>query len=221
MDKDRQIRLLIPPFFLLASVLWEAYLSGDLSQYLHTTASNGDLASLKTVLSILGVVGVATLPVGYAIGVLTMCLLRLISPKLPHQSYEVPFSEPAMEKVWHRLERSKGLSRSCTLCAAAVFDHALLHPSIHEWLFRRWTTFNICTQCAMALLLSYFLGHALHVQPTWKWWLTVAASTGIFIWQAVASWKETRNMFDFLVDLEIVIRKPDSLTQETGAVRTT
>lgn len=203
MDKDRQIRLLIPPFFLLASVLWEAYLSGDLLQYLHSTASNGDVASLKTVLSILGVVGVATLPVGYGIGVLTMCLLRVISLKLPHRSYEVPFSEAAMEKIWSRLGRSKGSSPA--LCAAAVFDHALLRPSIHQWLFRRWTTFNICTQCAMALLLSCLLGHALHVQPTWKWGFTLAFATGMFVWQSIASWKETRSMFDFVADLDVVI----------------
>jgi hypothetical protein len=212
MDKDRQIRLLIPPFFLLASVLWEAYLSGDLWQYLHTTASNGDVASLKTVLSILGVVGVATLPVGYAIGVLTMCLLRLVSFLFPHRSYEVPISETAMEKIWRRLGRSKGSNRSSAFCAAAVFDHALLQPSIHEWLFRRWTTFNICAQCAMALLLSCGLGHALHVQPTWEWGFTIAFAIGIFVWQAIASWKETRSMFDFLADLDGVIREGQKIS---------
>jgi hypothetical protein len=209
MDKDRQIRLLIPPFFLLASVLWEAYLSGDLWQYLHTTAATGDVASLKTVLSILGVVGVATLPVGYAIGVLTMCLLRLLSYLFPHRSYEVPISEAAMEKIWHKLGLSKASHKSA-LCAAAVFDHALLRPPIHQWLFRRWTTFNICTQCAMALFLSYFLGRALHVQSTCKWVLTIAAAVGIFVWQAVTSWKETRNMFDLVTDLGVAMRNGDS-----------
>jgi len=211
LDKDRQIRLLIPPFFLLASVLWEAYLSGDLWQYLHTTASTGDFAALKTVLSVLGVVGVATLPVGYAIGVLTMCLLRLFSLLFLDQSYEVPVSKRAMEKIWHRLGLTEDSHKSA-LSAAAVFDHALLHPSVHLWLFRRWTTFNICTQCATALLLSYGLGHALHVQPTWRWVLTIAAAVGIFVWQAVASWEETRRMFDFVADLDVAMRKRDATT---------
>jgi hypothetical protein len=66
MDKDRQFRMLIPPFFLFASVLWEAYLSGDLWQYMHNTAST-EAGSLKSVLSLLTVLGVATLPAGYGL----------------------------------------------------------------------------------------------------------------------------------------------------------
>jgi hypothetical protein len=210
MDKDRQIRMLIPPFFLIASVVWEAYLSGDLWQYLHATTSGADSASLKTVLSILAVVGVATLPVGYAIGVLTMCFLRLISPLFPLGTYEVPISRRAMEKIWKRLGLSEGPHKS-VLSAAAVFDHALLQSSIHQWLFRRWTTFNICTQCATALLLSYGLGHALHIQPTWKWGITISAAIGLFIWQAVTSWNETQEMFDFVVDFEGAVRKREKV----------
>ena len=74
LDKDRQIRMLISPLFLIASIVWEAYLSGDLGQFFHATTANAESASLKTVLSILGVVGVGKLPVGYAMGVLTLCL---------------------------------------------------------------------------------------------------------------------------------------------------
>ncbi len=33
MDKDRQIRMLVPPFFMLASVLWGAYLGADLNSH--------------------------------------------------------------------------------------------------------------------------------------------------------------------------------------------
>ena len=213
MDKDRQIRLLITPFFLLASVLWEAYLSGDLSQYLHATTSTADVASLKTVLSVLAVVGVATLPVGYAIGVLTMCLLRVISlfRLFPQGTYEVPISKESMAKIRKRLGVSEKTEKSA-LCAAAVFDHAVLEPSIHEWLFRRWTTFNICTQCATALFLSYLLGRAVHVRPTWIWWITIGASVLIFILQAVTSWREAYRMFDFVADLDVAIRKRDDKT---------
>jgi len=202
--------MLIPPFFLLASVVWEAYLSGDLWQYLHTTTATADVAYLKTVLSVLAVVGVATLPVGYAIGVLTMCLLRVISlfPLFPQGTYEVPISKRSLAKIRQRLGVSEDSEKSA-LCAAAVFDHAVLQPSMHEWLFRRWGTFNICSQCAMALFLSYFLGHALHIQPTRKWLLTIISGIGIFIWQAVTSWKEAYRMFDFAVDLDVVIRTPD------------
>jgi len=209
MDKDRQLRMLIPPFFLIASVVWEAYLSGDLWQYLYATTAATDSASLKTLLSILGVVGVATLPVGYGIGVLTMCLLRLASPLFPHRAYDIPMSKNAMSKIWRRLGVPEGPPES-VLCAAAVFDHTLLQTSVHQWLFRRWTTFNICTQCAMALLLSYGLGRALHVHPTLKWSLTIVVSIGLFIWQAITSWNETYRMFDFVVDVDRAIRKREA-----------
>jgi hypothetical protein len=199
MDKDRQFRLLIPPFFLLASVVWEAYLSGDLWSYLHATPT-------PSLASIFGLVGVVTLPVGYAIGVLTMCLLRLFCCCFPNRSYEVPMSRRAMVKIRRRLELPKG-SHKCALCAAAVFDHALLKMSVHQWLFRRWTTFNICTQCATALLLSYGLGHALHVKPTCAWGITIALSVGFFSWQAITSWKETYDMFDFVADLDVAQRQ--------------
>jgi hypothetical protein len=211
MDKDRQIRMLIPPFFLLASVVWEAHLSGDLWQYLHTTTAAADVASLKTVVSFLALVGVATLPVGYAIAVLTLCVLRCISffHFFPQGTYEVPISKKAMSKISQRLNLSEGPQKS-PLCAAAVFDHALLPSSIHQWVFRRWTTFNICTQCATALILSYFLGHALHIQSTCKWLLLVIGAIGIFIWQAVESWREAYRMFDFVVDLDVVMREASS-----------
>jgi hypothetical protein len=36
---------------------------------------------------------------------------------------------------------------------------------------------------------------------------------GIFVWQAVTSWKETRSMFDSVADLDLVIRKPEATGQ--------
>jgi hypothetical protein len=62
----------------------------------------------------------------------------------------------------------------------------------------------------MALFLSYFLGHALHIQPTWKWLLTIISSIAIFIWQAVTSWREAYRMFDFVADLDVVMRKRET-----------
>jgi len=118
-------------------------------------------------------------------------------------------SKNAMSKIWRRLGVPEGPPES-VLCAAAVFDHTLLQTSVHQWLFRRWTTFNICTQCAMALLLSYGLGRALHVHPTLKWSLTIVVSIGLFIWQAITSWNETYRMFDFVVDVDRAIRKREA-----------
>jgi hypothetical protein len=193
MDKDRQFRLLIPPFFLLASLVWEAYLGGSLCRYLNTTTA-------PNVASIFGVVGIATLPLGYAIGVLTMCVLRLFWPFFPNKSYEVPVSKAAMKKIRDKLAISEG---SDSLSTAALFDHEFLPSSTHQWLFRRWSTFNICTQCVTALVLSYFFGLAFGVKPTCVWWLTIVLSTSVFVWQATTSWRESRKMFDLMADRDV------------------
>jgi hypothetical protein len=209
-DKDRQFRMLIPPFFLVASVLWEAYLSGGLPRYLHSTACDGDPTSLKTVLSILGVVGVITLPLGYAISMSTIILLRLGWCLFSGRSYEAPISETGIEKIRSRVGPFKGDPRS-EMYAVAVFDHVLLEPPIHQWIFRRWTTFNICTQCVTALLLSVLFGLALHIQPTFKWALTLTFAIGIFVYQAFTSWRETWGMFDFIVDREVGVNKREPI----------
>ena len=78
MDKDRQIRFLIPPFFLLGALLWGAYLSGQLNPFLLAMDQGNDTGALKLGLSILGIVGFATIPVGYAIGVITIMTLRVL-----------------------------------------------------------------------------------------------------------------------------------------------
>src|SRR5271169_4588897 len=147
----------------------------------NSAGSGFDFNYLKTVLSLLGVVGVATLPVGYAIGVVTMCGLRVFSPCFPNRSYEVPISKAAMRKIRGKLTLPE---ESDPLSTAAVFDHALLKIPVHEWLFRRWSTFNICTQCVTALWLSYFFGLALHIRTTLPWWLTI-----------ILAGRKTRNSF--------------------------
>lgn len=134
MDKDRQIRLLIPPFFLLASVLWGAYLSGDLAAFLLPSAESA--ANLKSILSIVAVAGVATLPLGYAIGVLTITILTIFSRLFPQHAFDVPVSDTAMKAIWKRLRLSEQ-PRDRARYATAVFDHYLLKSPLHLWLFRR------------------------------------------------------------------------------------
>lgn len=173
MDKDRQIRMLIPPFFLFAAVLWGAYLSGDLCRYLHTQP--GDSAAyLKSVLSIIAVGGVATLPIGYAIGILTILILKLLAQLglFPHRAYDVPISEQAIRKIWEKLRVPEGAKKT-PLCAASLFEFVLLRPEVHSWLFRRWTSFNISTQCSTAIMASYFVGRAIHIRPPCEWWPTM------------------------------------------------
>jgi hypothetical protein len=215
LDKDRQIRMLIPPFFLAASVLWAAYLSGALYPFLHVGEHGNDAGSLRLVLSMFGVVGVSTLPLGYAISALWITILRAwpASSLFPqHRHYEMPISNQALGEVWLIL----GVSRSLRLDSSAVaaFDHALLEPRIHDWLARRWNSFNISTSCITALLLSWPLGRALHLPVLtlgmWRWWLLILFLVAVFVWRSVESWREVKRMFDLVVHVRQFVRPEGS-----------
>jgi hypothetical protein len=207
MDKDRQIRMLIPPFFLIAAVLWGAYLSGDLYGYLHSAQASDSAASLKSVLSILAVGGVATLPIGYAIGILTILFLKLFAllGLFPHRAYDVPISKQALQKIWQKLRVPEGAKKT-PLCAASLFEFVLLRPQVHSWLFRRWTSFNISTQCAMAMLSSCLVAKAICIRPPCEWWLTIMFFVCVFIVHAIISWREVYHMINLAVDLPVTMR---------------
>jgi len=211
LDKDRQIRMLIPPFFLAASVLWAAYLSGALYPFLHVSEHSNDAGSLKLVLSMFGVVGVSTLPLGYAISALAITILRIWPVCLlfpPHRDYEMPISNEALGKVWRIL----GISRTPRLdfSAGVAFDHALLEPKIHDWLARRWNSFNISTSSIAALFLSLPLSCALHIHVLtwgmWGWWSLILFLVAIFVRRSVESWREVKRMFDLVVDVRRLVR---------------
>src|SRR2546423_1290294 len=106
--------MLIPPFFVLASVLWAAYLSGDLGAFLHPPQAHvacvkdtddgvrDEVATIKSILSVVAVAGVATLPLGYAIGVLTLTILGFFSPLFPQRAFDVPVSDKGMKAIWEK-----------------------------------------------------------------------------------------------------------------------
>ena len=214
MDKDRQIRMLIPPFSLLASVLWAAYLSGDLGAFLHpplaqvATAKDVDNAlrdevgTIKSVLSVVAVAGVATLPLGYAIGVLTLIILGLFSPLFPQRAFDVPVSDQGMKAIWGKLGLSDKEPKNRARYGAAVFDHYVLKKPIHDWLFRRWSAFLIASQCVLALAISIPFAHALHVHMTLKWLFTVVSVIAVFVWQACTAWREAYQMFELVTTVD-------------------
>jgi hypothetical protein len=213
-DRDRQIRLLIPPFFLLAALLWGAYLNGQLSPYLHAAGQGNDAGALRTGISILGIIGVATLPVGYAIGVVTIAFLKCPGIRRmfpPHYNYEMPVSDDAMTRIWAHL-RTSG-RQDLNLCASSAFDHAYVRPEIHDWQVRRWTAFHISAQCSTALVLSVPFALAFHIQvfkwtdwKVWMWWASIVALIGMFVWNSVRVWRECYKMYELAAQVDSMLR---------------
>src|SRR5438132_10290693 len=91
MDQDRQIRFLIPPFFLYASLLSAALIDPRLRTYIMPK-----LGSLKDFLPLITVAAVVTIPLGFTIGTITILLLRLGSSA----AWRVCGHEPQIYEAW-------------------------------------------------------------------------------------------------------------------------
>jgi hypothetical protein len=192
MDKDRQLRFLIPPFFVVATLLWGAYLSGQLWPYLH------DATNFKLGISILGVIGFATLPAGYFIGTVTITILKFLGifRRSEHLNFEIQASKISMEEILKLFDKTN-LNHYLYHCAFSAYMHALVRPEIREWMLRRWNACNVAAQCVTAILMSIPLAHAFHIQvfacAVWKWWASIAVIAGIFAFQSVCAWRDIYN----------------------------
>jgi hypothetical protein len=220
MDQDRQIRFLIPPFFLYASVLWWAFLDPHLHCWLVATAGGGT----KEILPLAAAVGGLTIPVGYSIGTLAMFLnwLGFLLFK-PGQTFEAYASDVCFRDIL-RLTRSGGYPadqrRPNLLYAVATFDHELLPEKTHKWIERRWISFNVAFGSAIAIIISFaiVLVRSIRTWPfnpscgateqqwleaaAWScakwWWLGINVGLLILLfWAARKAWRETMGMIEF------------------------
>ena len=191
MDQDRQIRLAIPPFFLLASLLWGAYLGGiDLAPVLQPDTA-------KEVLGLLAAAAVAILPVGFLISSISVTFLGLLARVCRKPTYEAVLKDSTLDRIWPQLGTRQTKDASLNLYAAATFDHELLAPGIHTWLLRRWNHFNVATHSIVALGLAHTVAPVFSIPQTWAWLATTAVSIGLFTWTGFNAWRQTMEMLEF------------------------
>ena len=191
MDQDRQIRLAIPPFFLLASLLWGAYLGGlDLSPILKPDTA-------KEALGLLAAAAVAILPVGFLISTISVTLLRVLAAIFRKSTYEAVLDDSTLVRVWSKLRSNQGKDAKLTLYAAATFDHELLAPGIHKWLLRRWNSFNVAVHSIVALALAHAVAPVFSVPQGCAWWATTVVSIALLGWTAFNAWRDTMRMIEF------------------------
>ena len=107
MDQNRQIRFAIPPFFLLASLLWGAYLGGlDLSPVFKP-------GTAKEVLALLATAAVAVVPMGYLISTLSVAFLRGLVAIAKKPTYEAVLSDTTLVCIWCQLQSSLDRDENC------------------------------------------------------------------------------------------------------------
>lgn len=191
MDQDRQIRFAIPPFFMLASLLWGGYLGGlDLSPIFRP-------GTAKEVLGLLAAAAVAVVPMGFLISTLSVTFLRLLAYLSGNPTYEAVLSDATLKRIWMQLQSTQSSEKELTLYAAATFDHELLATGIHTWLLRRWNSFNVSAHSVVALLMAHAVAPILQIPQTFIWAISSFLIVGVLVFTAINAWWETMAMIEF------------------------
>jgi len=188
MDEGRRFRFLVPPFFFALSIGVGMYFSGVNFSVIRSYKP-------EVIIAVAALLGAAALPIGFLLTSLSILILRLISWRWG--TYEVILSEAAWSNIWPKLRTELPQEKRWRLYAAATFDHELLSTPIHDWLYRRWTTFNLSAHCLAAVLLSHFAALAPSVHETWLWACYTLVLATIFGVNGAIAWRQTMNMLVF------------------------
>lgn len=199
MDPLRQVRWLIPPFFLLASLVLGAHL-GCVLDYSFFQSEVFTKNTTAIIAALIAILTATVLPLGFLISSISIQVLRLIffiSNGLKPRNYEAVLSDETWERIWRKLGPVPPRTEKLSLYAAATFDHELLPPGIHEWLFRRWTTFNVSFHSSSALLLAYIIGRVIGIPRTISWEIITSSVVLLLLVNAIVAWRQTMAMIEF------------------------
>ncbi len=191
MDEARRIRFLVPPFFFMLSVTAGLYFSEFALSDLSERYSTEELVAFGAV------IGASILPIGFLLTSLSILVLRAIFGVFGRRTYEAALPTETWELMWPLLRTNLGLENQWHLYAVATFDHELLEPGIHEWLLRRWTTFNLSVHSFTAVLVAHLAAFLSAIDETWPWGLMTVALLLIFGATAWIAWLQTMRMLKF------------------------
>jgi hypothetical protein len=191
MDEERQIRFLIAPFFLYASLLSWAFID----PYLRCSLSELGGGSLKETLSILAAAGAATFPIGFSIGTLGTFILKgffwvwsRVRSKGVRQIYEAWVTKDAFSSML-LVTRSpydhRDGERCSLLYVVATFDHELLPKGVHEWLRRRFNAFIVAFNSALAIVISLVI---IGIRSRYSWPFDLSCGLSEVQWRQQLAW---------------------------------
>lgn len=191
MDQNRQIRFLVPPLIFILSIIWGAYLSNDnFCKYFYSNIS-------ERIIGLLAAGAVAVITLGYIISSISIIILRFGFCVFNKFHYETVHSDDTLKRIWCMIKTESAFDGSKILYAVSTFDHEILSRGVHEWLTRRWSSFNISVHSCVALILSHILAPFFNISQSWAWFILTVILLLVFICNAIIAWRETMNMIDF------------------------
>ncbi len=194
MDPDRQIRFLIPPFIFFISILLGAKLDGSTNfhEYILSYSSYGIIALLFA-----GTTSIVSL--GFIISTCSIFFLRLAFRFYGNPTYEIVLSITTQQKIWESLGLEKDYKFDPALIqyTSTTFEHELLPKGIHEWIIRRWSSFNISCHSIFAVIISFLSASLFGIHQSCNWFFYCFIFIILLVTNAYNSWKETMDMMDF------------------------
>jgi hypothetical protein len=190
MDQDRQVRLLVAPFFLYVWLALGAHHGGvDLATQLR--AFEGEqLAAIAAILV------ASLLPVGFLLATIAITALRLAF--LPTgKPYEAFLSSSAYAALWSRLGTSLPKDERYMLYASVTLDHEMTASGVHTWIMRRWSAFNVSVNCVAATIIAHLLALGLGIRQSYAWSLFTVCVGVVLVINAIVTWKGTMEMLNF------------------------
>ncbi len=233
MDQNRQIRFLIPPFFLFASIFLGAHFDSDICLP-NLINSYSDYK-----VSVITIIGISVLPVGFCIGTFTLVILRgifLIINKIfeeyKYATYEACFSVVDTNELWEKLIKLNKIKpdanqtflddkRGFRAWRRKIFSshilwnsfvHTHLEQGILRWMERRWSAFLLNLNISMALIIGLLLGILyFSIDPTMEWIIFNSVLLIIFIYLGYRAFIETIKMALFQSHRPNGLKKPSEI----------
>lgn len=190
MDDLRRIRFLFPPFVMMLSLAYGACLRDMIC--LNANIKDTVWASA---FSLLTAGAVAVLAGGYLLGTISGALFAAV---FKIQGFrEVRVSDDCLFRIRRILKVPQVVQIRDHLYPLAVFDHAVIHPKLHEWLQRRWHTCYTSMNCAVALVLSMPLGLSIGIPFSWPWLSVIIGLTLALVAHVWRAWHDLVYMIEF------------------------
>jgi hypothetical protein len=206
MDKTREIRFLMPPFIMAASMFWGKYIY------------NWSLPSIPPQYNSAAGIAIfvaAIIPIGYMIGTLSITILRLAFWLCGGRCFEACISQHTLARIRPMLNTTQDVNKAWMLYAVSTFDYETVPKPVNEWIVRRWNAFHTSMSSCVALLLAHLAGVAFDIGQSRLWGLTTGILFVLFGWNALVAWLQTMAMIEFQSYRDLTLTK-DKLENSVG-----